>query len=1343
MSIELRSVSHWTKAKTPHDSVGDENCVGLLDACAWQLRCFHAEEQAKVLEQYQLVDAHPRWPSSTGAVEILQQSCDALESNIGKAEASIAQAVQSRANLLESFSKCTSELCECWRDRNRLIEVEQTKLADSRNAASGNFVCKLDSKRDVPVADKEYEIMLAATLSECELLGSFLECESPGVRQLESELAAASREAEHARVIALKRDEKVARQAEEVELRIRQAEEEHCTVQRQLCECQAQLAATIQSATGTAEEMQQARATHGQQVKLVRQGTFKLRGDLAGSFSEHEEYSEYVESATIKVSSLENAHLELQIREHEAHHWNAVVNQEVSIAAEQLSALNDESSAMSTTCKTFETRLEENEEAFKQSRGKALVAQHEGEAAESSLTALHLKLEEQSEELGPSAAARRAEAMSTCRAELERLKEEGEEVTEASEKLRINAQVRQQHREHQFVVRHAMSEAAMKLKASYAEFIRDVKVGKTRTLADVTAVSNRSIRRIGKYVDDYLKYAEMASGRTDDAGDRGCAEDDVPWEMRVPEVLTQAFAAVHEQSAFGQSRAEIIQVERQKAHTLRAKTREDNAEHAADCDRLSQQSEWLRGELKQCDVEMQTEREHTAEACCALESHLQNASLQETRVQADAFTLVQEELRMHAQELARLRSERGELQTRRSRETERARAATSCGTGIDALSKSDEITNLAMQLKQKHNEVTDICRRIAAGRKCYDELVSELGGHEVVADAGIALQLMTAPTTFAALRVQLSTPSSPGHQAEVSQDHHSEPTPLVDRSGKAIARAEPPTSAVASQKYEVTSSKSNAGRAESSQSLWPSSSSCPRQPSVMDAAGLAAAAVAGISNKNGSIIDKAAAAMAASAAAIAATASPSTPGNTQKVVAAATAAVAAAIQTVRSPRKCFKGKGRSPEREHDLLFSTGGDGSPGSLCDPDEGDASPVALAAVEAAEALVKELAAFEDYSDTGGASASRSMSSGGVDGSMRSGEELEKTVDIMDVPGSKEAGLLQVSQTPLCQSLSKPAGWAWVDLEPSFSVAASATAPSTSPAVELPCDTFPHFDSTLSNAADGLRPWAKLLDNQDPLKMPSAARPSSCSPPYATHADHEVRGESVAFESEDFATRAGETAAVETGGMVSGISSYTTLPSQQLLNLSVHLPHATSAPTGDVPSQNVSNSSFSSLHSPGHNSMSVGATCSPLFYPTAASPAATKSGRHGLLDGRIAWTAISHAHSGAAPVGKDETDGDLHCVAKAQRPATSHLAGLCPTYRDFAERPLSPLRPLPGLYNIAELPLQAYEVGESIPPTVEASRPVSWTPSQHASQASPRTIGNARHPQAAGKQPRVAGRL
>jgi len=106
-------------------------------------------------------------------------------------------------------------------------------------------------------------------------------------------------------------------------------------------------------------------------------------------------------------------------------------------------------------------------------------------------------------------------------------------------------------------------------------------------------------------------------------------------------------------------------------------------------------------------------------------------------------------------------------------------------------------------------------------------------------------------------------------------------------------------------------------------------------------------------------------------------------------------------------------------------------------------------------------------------------------------------------------------------------------------------------------------------------------------------------------------------------------------------------------------------------------------------------------------------------------ACTAISHgqlAHPGAAAIDQDEMEGEPHRVAKAQPLDTLQQVALSLVPTDFVETPQSPMRPSPRYHTIAELPLQAFDVGESFPPEVEPNRPSCLTPLQQASQANAR---------------------
>merc|ERR1740129_338697 len=321
------------------------------------------------------------------------------------------------------------------------------------------------------------------------------------------------------------------------------------------------------------------------------------------------------------------------------------------------------------------------------------------------------------------------------------LADAGAELSARCDVLRSGVKRRQLQRERQLAARHAALEAATSLKASYTDVISDFRGGKFKSGTDGASAANKSLRRIGRHVDDLLRFLEASAGlQTSGDSPRSLCpshsdpDGEMEGEPRLPESVMMAFVASHARSPSGARHADLVATEKDKLATLRRKLHESNESHTGEIRELEAQRRRCVAQIEECEHQIQAEREDAAESCAALKHRLGSVVVREQEVQMGAVAEIQHQLQAHLHELGRLVRERAELLVRRSRAAESGAEPRHNIAGYAALDHrqmpdavaADGLLTERLRLKEK--EVQELRSRAAAARSRYDKLVAEVGG---------------------------------------------------------------------------------------------------------------------------------------------------------------------------------------------------------------------------------------------------------------------------------------------------------------------------------------------------------------------------------------------------------------------------------------------------------------------------------------------------------------------------------------------------------------------------------------------------------------------------------------
>eukprot|EP00929_Paragymnodinium_shiwhaense_P007277 TRINITY_DN111204_c0_g1_i1.p1 TRINITY_DN111204_c0_g1~~TRINITY_DN111204_c0_g1_i1.p1 ORF type:complete len:1503 (+),score=426.34 TRINITY_DN111204_c0_g1_i1:90-4598(+) len=751
---------------------------------SWQLKCFQAEAQLRLVKQRSRGETHEQWPRDAAAFERLYDAVAQLQSQASAVEAS---AVRPLRDLLAARGVCArlekelrfekDELCHLGRTKDeeeqivrdlansesslaaqhqqRLAELERRRDdVDSRCAVVKQLRSELRNHRPelerISGLKEQYLQEAAAAREVAKRLELAIEDERPRLEALAEDCGNVVAEANRARAAAHRRSETVAALEEEISERIQQGEDETTAEEAELAACQERLRELVDASSELEEQSRKARNSHQQSLRAVRQGGAALRSALGDSEFEHQGIADAVRQAQSTVEGLKSGHDLRRARERALAAVAEELGSEEQAAAVQFQELDGERSKAEERWQSAEVEFEAlTKEGGRLAQAEKTVAD-EATATETTVGELKEEVRRMYDEFGAAACARRSEKIASCRSEISAFAEESKKLSKECDYVRGPVTYRQQQlRERQLVSRRAAMEAASKLKASYTELIGSIRgaASKGRTPADVALSTQKSVRRIGKQVDDLLRFLESAGEeppKFDDPSLDVTADMDsfdACWaapDLQLPDAVMEAFLAAHEQNPSGSRNIEQLTKERQQLAQLKSSMAEANASHATQVAKLAGQTNTLQEELQLCEQELQSEKAVASETRTTLEQQLQQEGMRQTESQMKAVMDIPQKIHLHSNELARLRREHAELQARR---LEKSWQMSSGKAELPA----DPSMPLSRKVKLKEAEVTQLRERVAAQRRRYEELQAEVDKDAARADAIASSPSATSP----------------------------------------------------------------------------------------------------------------------------------------------------------------------------------------------------------------------------------------------------------------------------------------------------------------------------------------------------------------------------------------------------------------------------------------------------------------------------------------------------------------------------------------------------------------------------------------------------------------------
>jgi len=786
-------------------TVCQEVCAIEAEARSWQLRCYQAEAELRLLKQRRRGEAHPRWPADEEALARLHTALTDLEAESQGLEAAIRRPVRELASLkmtaarLEDHISRMADEIDCseksqaeaeetvklsevmWADESENLKTrEALHVAECKSARDAVEALEasrheLNTTREaiesLTLQREELHVEKASTRLEVERLGMEIEDDVPNLLQLAESCRLASSSASRSSDISQRKGEAYQLAEREAQELADLAEECQLSEQRQLDDCRSELQEAGESSLDITEKMRRARYSHGQQLQAVRRDGAALREGLADSEAEHGERADELSEMRVVLAGIASDHEIRLDRERSERAVCESLDEEVGAAAARLFALGEAATetgrrreavatSFAAACVSRVSAQDEHSEAA------ALQSQTNAESEE-----LRAELQRMRDSFGAAATEQRNSEVARCQHLAGELNEEGARLSEQCEVLRGRAGRQQLARERQLVARRAALDAASKLKSSYGEFAKQLREGKPRGAGDSAASAGKSLKRIGSNIDDLLRFLDESAKAVEGssqagADDEGEEEGKVLEEVRLPQSVIDAFSGAQEQNQSGSPHSDLLVAERGKVLALQMAMREANESHKKEIARLKEQQQTFSEQRKQCELKLEEEKNRCLERRATFEAQLQEAGIRQTDVQMGAVAEIQHQLQAHSHELVRLGRERVELHAKRCH-----MICGGTGTGLNRSSSrslspdwnrgepAEDVNSMPThrRLKLKEMDVCELRSRVTIARTRYEDLLADAGGCQVVQDAGLVLPVVRSRKTTSSPR----HPSSP------------------------------------------------------------------------------------------------------------------------------------------------------------------------------------------------------------------------------------------------------------------------------------------------------------------------------------------------------------------------------------------------------------------------------------------------------------------------------------------------------------------------------------------------------------------------------------------------------